>query len=53
MSTYYMNTDTMKYWNVEKAAWVETVQEATDLGHGAKVPAKPKGSIRVRVPANS
>jgi hypothetical protein len=48
-----MNTDTMKYWNVEKAAWVETVKEATDLGHGAKVPAKPKGSIRVRVPANS
>lgn len=48
-----MNTDTMKYWNVEKAAWVETVKGATDLGHGAKVPAKPKGSIRVRVPANS
>lgn len=53
MATYYMNVDTMKYWNVEKAAWVDTVDQATDLGHGAKVPAKPKGSIRVRVPVNS
>ena len=53
MATYYMNTDTFKYWNVEKNAWVEKVEEATDLGHGKNVPAKPKGSVRVRVPANS
>ena len=53
MATYYMNTDNFKYWNVEKKAWVDTVNEATNLGHGKDAPEKPKGSVRVRVPANS
>lgn len=47
MATYYMNTDTFKYWNVEKNGWVDTMQEATDLGHGKTKIAKPKGSVRV------
>ena len=49
MSKFYMNTDNFKFWNVDKKAWVDTVNEATDLGHGKNVPEKPKGSVRVRV----
>lgn len=45
MSTYFVNIDTLKYWNEEKKAWVDTIQEATDLGHG-KVTSKPKNSVR-------
>ena len=47
MSTYFMNTDTFKYWNEEKKAWVDTMTEATDLGHGKTKITKPKGSVRV------
>ena len=53
MATYYMNTDNYKYWNEEKKAWVEKVEEATDLGHNKTNIAKPKGSVRVRIPAVS
>ena len=53
MATYYMNTDNYKYWNEEKKTWVEKVEDATNLGHSKNVPAKPKGSVRVRVPAVS
>ena len=47
MATYYMNTDTYKFWNDEKKAWVDTIQEATDLGHGKTKIQKPRSSIRV------
>lgn len=47
MSTYFMNTDTFKYWNEEKKAWVDTMTEATDLGHGITKIIKPKNSVRV------
>lgn len=47
MSTYFMNTDTFKFWNEEKKAWVDTIDQATDLGHGKTNINKPKGSIRV------
>lgn len=46
MSTYFINTDTLKFWNEEKKAWVDTKEEATDLGHGKIKFAKPKNSIR-------
>ena len=42
-----MNTDTFKYWNEEKKAWVDTMTEATDLGHGITKIIKPKNSVRV------
>lgn len=42
-----MHTDTFKFWNEEKKAWVDTYVEATDLGHGTTKVTKPKNSIRV------
>lgn len=53
MSTYFMNTDNYKFWNEEKKTWVDSVQEATDLGHGKTGITKPKNSVRARIPANS
>lgn len=47
MSTYFMNTDTLQYWNAEKGTWVSSKEEATDLGHG-KILSKPKNCCRVR-----
>lgn len=46
MATYFMNTDNNKFWNEEKKAWVNTIEEATDLGHG-KLNSKPKNCVRV------
>ncbi len=46
MATYFMNTDNYKLYNKEKDKWVDTKQEATDLGHG-KLATKPKNCVRV------
>lgn len=48
MSTYFINTYTNQYWNEEKKVWVNTIQEATDLGH-KKLTSKPKDCVRARI----
>lgn len=49
MATYFLNIDTMKYWNKETKTWVDDPKQATDFGHG-KIgkDVKPAHSVRVR-----